>query len=79
MLQVLWAVCVYVEALSVFPQLRMMQNAKVRGQAGPGASIRLIAGGASTSRCSDLGQQLGQYRMPSAWRSSNDAPVWGSG
>jgi ER lumen protein retaining receptor len=26
---VLWAVCVYVEAVSVLPQLRMMQNSKV--------------------------------------------------
>ena len=29
--QVLWALCVYVEAVSVLPQLRMMQKAKVRG------------------------------------------------
>ena len=28
-LQVMWAVCVYVEAVSVLPQLRMMQKAKV--------------------------------------------------
>lgn len=28
--QVLWALCVYVEAVSVLPQLRMMQKAKVR-------------------------------------------------
>lgn len=28
-MQVLWAGCVYVEAVSVLPQLRMMQNAKV--------------------------------------------------
>ena len=28
--QVLWAVCVYIEAVSVLPQLRMMQNAKAR-------------------------------------------------
>ncbi len=28
-LQVMWAFCVYVEAVSVLPQLRMMQNAKV--------------------------------------------------
>ncbi|KAK9822381.1 hypothetical protein WJX81_006024 [Elliptochloris bilobata] len=27
--RVLWAVCVYLEAVSVLPQLRMMQNAKV--------------------------------------------------
>lgn len=27
--QVLWAVCVYMEAVSVLPQLRMMQNSKV--------------------------------------------------
>jgi hypothetical protein len=27
---VLWALCVYVEAVSVLPQLRMMQNAKAR-------------------------------------------------
>ena len=27
-MQVLWAVCVYIEAVSVLPQLRMMQNAK---------------------------------------------------
>ncbi|WRX10218.1 ER lumen protein retaining receptor - like 2 [Theobroma cacao] len=27
--QVLWAFCVYLEAVSVLPQLRMMQNAKV--------------------------------------------------
>ena len=27
--QVLWALCVYVEAVSVLPQLRMMQKAKV--------------------------------------------------
>lgn len=27
--QILWAFCVYVEAVSVFPQLRMMQKAKV--------------------------------------------------
>lgn len=27
--QVLWAVCVYLEAISVLPQLRMMQNSKV--------------------------------------------------
>ena len=32
MLQVMWATCVYIEAVSVLPQLRMMQNAKV----GPG-------------------------------------------
>ena len=28
--QILWALCVYVEAVSVLPQLRMMQKAKVR-------------------------------------------------
>jgi hypothetical protein len=28
-LQILWALCVYVEAVSVLPQLRMMQKAKV--------------------------------------------------
>jgi hypothetical protein len=28
-LQILWAVCVYMEAVSVLPQLRMMQNSKV--------------------------------------------------
>ena len=28
-LQVMWAVCVYMEAVSVLPQLRMMQNSKV--------------------------------------------------
>ena len=28
--QIMWATCVYIEAVSVFPQLRMMQNAKVR-------------------------------------------------
>lgn len=28
-LQVMWAVCVYIEAVSVLPQLRMMQKAKV--------------------------------------------------
>lgn len=28
-MQVLWAACVYLEAVSVFPQLRMMQNSKV--------------------------------------------------
>ena len=28
-LQILWALCVYLEAVSVLPQLRMMQNAKV--------------------------------------------------
>ena len=28
-LQIMWATCVYVEAISVLPQLRMMQNAKV--------------------------------------------------
>ena len=27
--RVLWALCVYVEAVSVLPQLRMMQKAKV--------------------------------------------------
>lgn len=27
--RILWAFCVYLEAVSVFPQLRMMQNAKV--------------------------------------------------
>mmetsp|Transcript_20267 Transcript_20267/g.56201 ORF Transcript_20267/g.56201 Transcript_20267/m.56201 type:complete len:281 (-) Transcript_20267:360-1202(-) len=27
--RVLWALCVYLEAVSVFPQLRMMQNSKV--------------------------------------------------
>lgn len=27
--QILWAVCVYLEAVSVLPQLRMMQNSKV--------------------------------------------------
>ncbi len=27
--QILWAMCVYVEAVSVLPQLKMMQNAKV--------------------------------------------------
>ena len=27
--QILWAVCVYMEAVSVLPQLRMMQNSKV--------------------------------------------------
>jgi len=27
--QILWALCVYLEAVSVLPQLRMMQNAKV--------------------------------------------------
>ena len=27
--QVMWALCVYLEAVSVLPQLRMMQNAKV--------------------------------------------------
>lgn len=27
--QVMWAVCVYLEAVSVLPQLRMMQNSKV--------------------------------------------------
>lgn len=30
--QVLWALCVYVEAVSVLPQLRMMQKAKVGQQ-----------------------------------------------
>lgn len=29
MFRVMWAVCVYMEAVSVFPQLRMMQKAKV--------------------------------------------------
>lgn len=29
LLQILWAVCVYLEAVSVLPQLRMMQNSKV--------------------------------------------------
>ncbi len=29
-MQVLWAFCVYLEAVSVLPQLRMMQKAKVR-------------------------------------------------
>lgn len=29
MVQVMWALCVYLEAVSVLPQLRMMQNAKV--------------------------------------------------
>ena len=28
-LQILWAFCVYLEAVSVLPQLRMMQKAKV--------------------------------------------------
>ena len=28
-MQILWALCVYVEAVSVLPQLRMMQKAKV--------------------------------------------------
>lgn len=28
-LQIMWAVCVYIEAVSVLPQLRMMQKAKV--------------------------------------------------
>lgn len=28
-MQILWAVCVYMEAVSVLPQLRMMQNSKV--------------------------------------------------
>lgn len=28
-MQILWALCVYLEAVSVLPQLRMMQNAKV--------------------------------------------------
>lgn len=28
-MQILWAMCVYVEAVSVLPQLKMMQNAKV--------------------------------------------------
>ncbi|MEW5306124.1 MAG: hypothetical protein WDW38_003279 [Sanguina aurantia] len=28
-LRILWAFCVYLEAVSVYPQLRMMQNAKV--------------------------------------------------
>ncbi len=32
--QVLWALCVYVEAVSVLPQLRMMQKAKVTPQSG---------------------------------------------
>ncbi|KIZ06238.1 ER lumen protein retaining receptor [Monoraphidium neglectum] len=27
--RIMWAVCVYLEAVSVFPQLRMMQNSKV--------------------------------------------------
>ena len=27
--QIMWATCVYVEAVSVLPQLRMMQKAKV--------------------------------------------------
>lgn len=27
--QFLWALCVYLEAVSVFPQLRMMQNSKI--------------------------------------------------
>jgi hypothetical protein len=27
--QILWAVCVYLEAISVLPQLRMMQNSKM--------------------------------------------------
>lgn len=27
--QIMWAACVYIEAVSVLPQLRMMQNAKV--------------------------------------------------
>ena len=34
--QVLWALCVYVEAVSVLPQLRMMQKAKVRPAPCPG-------------------------------------------
>ena len=34
--QILWAFCVYLEAVSVLPQLRMMQKAKV-GCGGPGA------------------------------------------
>lgn len=28
-LQIMWAVCVYLEAVSVLPQLRMMQKSKV--------------------------------------------------
>lgn len=28
--RILWAFCVYLEAVSVLPQLRTMQNAKVR-------------------------------------------------
>jgi hypothetical protein len=33
--RVLWALCVYVEAVSVLPQLRMMQKAKVTLDPGP--------------------------------------------
>ena len=37
--QVLWALCVYVEAVSVLPQLRMMQKAKVL-RPEPGLKLR---------------------------------------
>ena len=30
--RILWAFCVYLEAVSVLPQLRVMQNTKVRGR-----------------------------------------------
>ena len=33
--QVMWAFCVYLESVSVLPQLRMMQKAKVGGQLSP--------------------------------------------
>ena len=37
--QIMWATCVYIEAVSVFPQLRMMQNAKVRPGCLRGAGV----------------------------------------
>jgi hypothetical protein len=43
----MWAVCVYLEALSVFPQLKMMQNAKVGEQAAraPAAGAAAVVAG----------------------------------
>lgn len=40
----MWSFCVYLEAVSVLPQLRMMQKSKVRA---PGAACALqLVGGA---------------------------------
>jgi len=53
--QVLWALCVYVEAVSVLPQLRMMQNAKARPRPrppGPAGTLQGCCGSAHITQTS---------------------------